>query len=500
MALQIRLILLCGLSITGMSLYAEAAAGSLVGGAIRGKPGSNSVIKSSAEWVKEFLLQHKVAKDKTFVPVKTGAIIVGGANVSTLAEDRIDIRLKVPIIQPVIVTPSSFAPHQEDDSLERQLKALERNPLDYRSFGKVAQKCVETACKLPNCLCGSDAIPGSIPLEETPQIVMITFDDSVNGMNYQLYQSLFNNDRRNPNGCPIRGTFYVSHEWTDYNLVQNLYSAGHEIASHSISHPFPGKNFTQQDWTDEIAGQRELLARYAAVRPEDVRGMRAPFLQTGGSNQFEMLWRKGFTYDSSMIVSSNNPPMWPYTLDYALPHTCNLGACPTKSYPGLWEMPLVPWSDLVGQRCSMADACHKQANANEVYRLLMSNFKRHYQSNKAPFGIYYHAAWFPANGFSKFLDAILDMPDVWVLTTSQALQWIQKPTPLAKLNKFQPWSCTNMKRPSPCVAPKLCTTCYCGGLRGITTCAASCPDSYPWMKNTTLIAPAAANAKSCKKT
>ena len=30
----------------------------------------------------------------------------------------------------------------------------------------------------------------------------------------------------------------VSHEWTDYGHVQNMYSDGHEIASHSISHRF----------------------------------------------------------------------------------------------------------------------------------------------------------------------------------------------------------------------------------------------------------------------
>jgi len=28
---------------------------------------------------------------------------------------------------------------------------------------------------------------------------------------------------------------YVSHEWTNYAHVQNLYADGHEIASHSVS-------------------------------------------------------------------------------------------------------------------------------------------------------------------------------------------------------------------------------------------------------------------------
>ncbi|CAB0018158.1 unnamed protein product [Nesidiocoris tenuis] len=74
-----------------------------------------------------------------------------------------------------------------------------------------------------------------LPLEETPQIVLLTFDDSVNDLNKGLYEDLFERGRVNPNGCPISATFYVSHEWTDYGQVQNLYATGHEIASHSVS-------------------------------------------------------------------------------------------------------------------------------------------------------------------------------------------------------------------------------------------------------------------------
>ena len=124
-------------------------------------------------------------------------------------------------------------------------------------------------------------------------MILITFDDAVTNQNHQLYTSIFNENRRNPNGCPIRGTFYVSHEWSEYFLVQNLYSDGHEIGSHSISHTLPGKNFTKSDWADEISGQREILNRFGNVKVEDVKGMRAPYLQTGGNNQFEMLWEKG---------------------------------------------------------------------------------------------------------------------------------------------------------------------------------------------------------------
>lgn len=84
-------------------------------------------------------------------------------------------------------------------------------------------------------LCVYRWIIGDLPVEDVPQIVILTFDDSVNDLNKQLYSDLFNKGRVNPNGCPISATFYVSHEWTDYSQVQNLYSEGHEMASHTVS-------------------------------------------------------------------------------------------------------------------------------------------------------------------------------------------------------------------------------------------------------------------------
>lgn len=77
---------------------------------------------------------------------------------------------------------------------------------------------------------------GKLTLEETPQLVLITFEDSVNDVHNKVFEMLFNTSQRmNPNGCEIRATFFVSHEWTDYALVQNLYADGHEIASHTVS-------------------------------------------------------------------------------------------------------------------------------------------------------------------------------------------------------------------------------------------------------------------------
>jgi len=64
---------------------------------------------------------------------------------------------------------------------------------------------------------------------------------------------------------------------------------------------------------------------------------------------------------------------------------------------------------------------------------------------RAPFGLFYHAAWFTQphhkEGFISFLDTIVAMDDVWIITNWQAIQWIRNPTPLALLHTFEPFGC-----------------------------------------------------------
>ena len=100
---------------------------------------------------------------------------------------------------------------------------------------ETATKCMPRNCLLPDCNCGSAQIPGGLNRNQVPQIVMITFDDAINDLNWDIYEEIFNGKRKNPNHCPLLGTFYVSHEWTDYGQVQTLYSRGHEMASHGIT-------------------------------------------------------------------------------------------------------------------------------------------------------------------------------------------------------------------------------------------------------------------------
>lgn len=99
--------------------------------------------------------------------------------------------------------------------------------------------------------------------------------------------------------------------------------------------------------------------------------MRAPFLQGGGNTQFEMMGNENFLYDSSMpsrVYGYTNMEngWWPYSLDYYNNMDCQIEPCPTCSFPGVWEQPLLELEDAwygqpghpdTGSPCSMLDSC-----------------------------------------------------------------------------------------------------------------------------------------------
>jgi len=69
-----------------------------------------------------------------------------------------------------------------------------------------ADTCHPSYCQIPDCYCGGTDIPGDLRPEDTPQFIMLTFDDAVNSLNEKFFGELFK-DRYNPNGCPIKVRF-----------------------------------------------------------------------------------------------------------------------------------------------------------------------------------------------------------------------------------------------------------------------------------------------------
>ncbi|XP_014790322.2 chitin deacetylase 7 [Octopus bimaculoides] len=265
------------------------------------------------------------------------------------------------------------------------------------------------------------------------------------------YRRLLDSSITNPNGCPIQATFFVSGDYTNYNSVKELYQHGHEIASHSKTHKLPVTywwNANRVIYTNEIVGMKQELCMRANIFESDIRGMRSPFLALGKDAQFETLETYRFKYDSSMVTGSvattAEVPTWPFTLDYPVKKKyCTLRNCPEKSYPGLWEVPLIRWYNNRGGACSMPDACRVSSNPRTVLQFLRDNFNRHYKRNKAPFGIFLHSPWLMKNlnPLKQFLKEVSRNKDVWFVTVSQALQWIQNPVPLNNISQFRSWNC-----------------------------------------------------------
>ena len=92
---------------------------------------------------------------------------------------------------------------------------------------------------------------------------MVTFDDDLEKQYLDLYDELFD-EVSNPNDCPAVGTLFISHNYTNYFLVESAYSRGYEAADHTVTHQEPTTYWEQADyttWKNEIDGQKEILHR-----------------------------------------------------------------------------------------------------------------------------------------------------------------------------------------------------------------------------------------------
>eukprot|EP00091_Calanus_sinicus_P011592 TRINITY_DN26188_c0_g1_i1.p1 TRINITY_DN26188_c0_g1~~TRINITY_DN26188_c0_g1_i1.p1 ORF type:complete len:145 (+),score=24.22 TRINITY_DN26188_c0_g1_i1:305-739(+) len=117
------------------------------------------------------------------------------------------------------------------------------------------------------------------------------------------------------------------------------------------------KNYTA--WTNEIIGMRRIMELQAEINEDEVLGVRAPGLKPGFNVQYDVLIDYGFIWDSSMGVPPMNTPIWPYTLDYAIPHKCKSKTCPTRQFPGVWEIPLNSHhvEGFIAGHCPYLDQC-----------------------------------------------------------------------------------------------------------------------------------------------
>merc|ERR1712119_251868 len=336
---------------------------------------------------------------------------------------------------------------------------------DNRNDPNRADDCDPDLCRLPECFCSVSGreIPGGLSAEDVPQMIMLSFDDAINNNNMEIFNQLLNGKLKNPNGCDIKATFFVSHRYNNYSMAQELYRRGHEMATHSITHDNEEKywdNGTEDNWAAEMGGARDLMVKWGNIPAEDIYGSRAPLLRLGGNRQYSALEQEGFVYDSSMVAPLSNPPFWPYPLAFSAPHRChgNFQVCPTRSH-----------------------------------NILTHNFIRHYEQNRAPMGLFLHAAWLKKqpemlDALQFWLDEVLaTYNDVYLVTMSQVLAWMQSPVDNRQAVKLPAWRdrCTALDTEDTCQVSNNCQLASpaLGGIKQRLQTCNSCPAYYPWLND-----------------
>lgn len=377
--------------------------------------------------------------------------------------------------------------------------------------------CTPANCKLPGCACPMvDAekgalIPGGLSLKETPQMVMLTLSGGLTPEVSKVIDAVFNNPLINPNGCQARSTFFANNDVTDYSLISSLYNRGHEIGVHGVTGRndfWYWKGLKVEELGSEFYGMRQLLVQHANISVEDIRGVRAPALAYQGNNLFEVLSQgkdNPFTYDSSISVPHRAFPWWPFTLDYFMGRCHSENRCPTRSFKGVWELPLnrmdnkafapgSPFRKHVDPGCPTLDSCWEKIlnDENQMFDFLMHAFMRHYTINRAPLNLAVQPATLLANpaalkAVQRFLGTILQpgLEDVYLVRASDVIEWMKKPTKVGSdLKAFQPWIKRCLKEDSAPRLDKHCSITICKFPLGdrdsfYRSYCGPCPNKFP---------------------
>ncbi|GAA6011540.1 hypothetical protein JCM10207_002652 [Rhodosporidiobolus poonsookiae] len=323
--------------------------------------------------------------------------------------------------------------------------------------------CDTSTCKLPACLCASTSPPGGLDPKDVPQFVTFTADDAIQSYTTEVLNH-FLAERKNPNGCSPRMTYFTSLSYTNYSMVTDWYVAGNEIADHTMTHA--GKPNSS-----EVYGNLRALNAFAGIPVSNIEGFRAPLLSWDIST-LQLLKDANFTYDSSMTSASlanasNTDAYWPYTLDAGVANNCleQTDLCQGKfKAAGLWEIPMYSTFDPASSSAiHLMDPWLDSDNMDDVLNWLKYSFSTHYDGNRQPFGLYSHPIHLAVNYpgvanpdnvramLQNFLDWVQGHDNVWIVSNVQMLEWMKNPVPNSQMGDVDAFKCT-----TPDIDDKIC--------------------------------------------
>jgi peptidoglycan/xylan/chitin deacetylase (PgdA/CDA1 family) len=137
-----------------------------------------------------------------------------------------------------------------------------------------------------------------------------------------------------------RGTFFIVSDIVDEHseLINNIVTAGHEIASHTHTHRHLSR-LPESDQRAELINSKERLEDATGI---PIEGFRAPSFDVP-RNHFELLSEAGYTYDSS-IVPCRTIPGW-YGGEFKTRKPSPATVINKEAPPELTEVPIgiMPW-------------------------------------------------------------------------------------------------------------------------------------------------------------
>jgi hypothetical protein len=348
----------------------------------------------------------------------------------------------------------------------------------------VAEDCDTTKCDIQdNCRCSSTTSP--LDLNDTPQLIVLAFVDAAKDDLYIDRWSPLVEPRSNPDGEYIGATFFVPHEYSDYQIVHDLAANGFEIGVHSVTndaHQSYWRDATQALLEQEFGAQRKILAKFANIPEEKITGTLTPQLQLAGENSINAFTSQGFSYDNSW---PSRTQLFPYTLDYASTQVCDTGAnCPKESHKGFWMAPIVDLTSDDGSLCATIASCFGSRNnqtAKEFSDWLVQQVTSVKNLNRAPLTLIIEENLFKSvneswAGLNDALDKIQEDQDIFFVSQARVIEWIKNPVPIAEFktgNQAVDTSCNK----------ETCTlTKSDGTIRYMVSCV-PCPKNYPWLDN-----------------
>jgi hypothetical protein len=60
----------------------------------------------------------------------------------------------------------------------------------------------------------------------------------------------------------------------------------------------------------------------------------------------------------------------------------------------------------------------------------------------------------------RFLEFLTQLPEVYVVTMQEALEYVKNPVPLSEIDSFEPFQCNHLPKPDGCVGTENCRLDY----------------------------------------